>query len=66
MDCARAIVQAGLSELVAFQPDLEHPTWGQDFRLALELFEEVALDVRWYEVDVKISRDEGENTSGAV
>jgi dCMP deaminase len=47
MDCARAIVQAGLIELIAFEPDLNHKTWGEDFRYALELFEETGLAVRW-------------------
>src|SRR5262245_49631273 len=28
MDCARAIVQSGLSVLVAYRPDLDDPQWG--------------------------------------
>jgi dCMP deaminase len=51
MDCARGIVQAGLIELIAFQPDLSHKTWGDDFRYAIELFKEVGLSVRWLNPD---------------
>lgn len=48
MDCARAIVQAGIVELIAIQPDLGHPTWGEDFRYAIELFKEAGLAVKWH------------------
>lgn len=49
MDCARAIVQSGLSELVALEPDVTHATWGEDFRYALELLGEAGVTVRWFE-----------------
>jgi dCMP deaminase len=48
MDCARAIVQCGIKELIANRPDLNDPDWGNDFKLALELFEETGVKVRWY------------------
>lgn len=47
MDCARAIVQSGISTLVAFQPDLNHPQWGDDFRMAIALLREAGVEVRW-------------------
>ena len=47
MDCARAIVQVGLVELVAIEPDREHPRWGDDFRNAIELFDETGIKVRF-------------------
>ncbi|MBV9759705.1 MAG: hypothetical protein JO340_03985 [Acidobacteriaceae bacterium] len=47
VDCARAIVQCGIAELVAFEPDWEHATWGEHFRIAKDLFTEQArLSVR--------------------
>ena len=49
MDCARAIVQVGIKELVAVRPDLNDPQWGATFAAALELFEEIDIRVRWYE-----------------
>jgi dCMP deaminase len=48
MDCARALVQVGIVEIVALEPNLEDPKWGQDFKLALLLFEEAGLRVRWF------------------
>lgn len=46
MDCARAIVQAGISELIAFKPNLDDPRWGQDFRNSALLFSEAGVRVR--------------------
>jgi dCMP deaminase len=48
MDCARAIVQVGIKEIVAMPPDLNDPQWGLDFAAAIELFEETNIKVRWY------------------
>lgn len=47
MDCARAIVQCGLRELIAFPPNYEDPRWGAAFRSSVELFEEAAVGVRF-------------------
>ncbi|WP_158768339.1 dCMP deaminase family protein [Paraglaciecola sp. L1A13] len=52
MDCARAIVQSGISELIAFSPNLEDQKWGEDFRFALDLFEECSVNVRFVEIEV--------------
>jgi dCMP deaminase len=49
MDCARGILQSGISVLVAYRPDLNHSQWGDDFRLALTLFEEAGVAIRWCE-----------------
>lgn len=48
VDCARAIVQAGLVELVAVEPDLLHAQWGEQFKLALDLLNESGVKLRWY------------------
>lgn len=45
IDCARAIVQAGIVRLVAFEPDRHDPKWGQDFDMSLKLFKEVNLSL---------------------
>ena len=45
MECARAIVQVGIEELICLEPDLSNPTWGEDFKNVLELFSEA--DVSW-------------------
>lgn len=49
MDCARAIVQSGIVELVCHAPNLDDPTWGADFRDALQLFDEAGVAVRTVE-----------------
>ena len=45
-DCARALIQAGIRNLVTIKPDLNHPRWGEDFKISLEMFEEVGIDIR--------------------
>jgi dCMP deaminase len=47
VDCARAIVQAGLVELVCFKPDLTDAQWGEGFKVAIELLEEAGVRVRF-------------------
>jgi len=54
MDCARAIVQSGIRTLVAFRPDLNHPQWGDDFRMATALLLEAGVELRWR--DDRLSR----------
>jgi dCMP deaminase len=47
VDCARAIVQVGLSELIAIEPAWTTPPWGEQFVLAQELLEEGGVRVRF-------------------
>lgn len=47
MDCARAIAQCGLVELVAVEPDFGDPRWGSEFRSALEMLREAGVSVRF-------------------
>ena len=51
MDCARAIVQSGIVELIAIEPQLDDERWGEDFRSAFALFEECGVKVRFVEND---------------
>jgi len=46
VDCARAIIQCGLIELVAIEPDWQDVHWGEHFRIAQEMFKECELRVR--------------------
>jgi len=50
VDCARAIVQCGLSELVAVEPNWSDEQWGEHFRVAREMFREASLSVTFMEV----------------
>lgn len=47
MDCARAIVQAGILEVVAIEPDWNDPKFADDFRDVPALFTEACVAVRF-------------------
>ena len=47
MDCARAIVQAGIVRLVAIEPDTLDPRWGGHFEVAIQLFREAGIEIEW-------------------
>lgn len=47
MDCARALVQAGIKEVVGVKPDLSDARWGADFARAETLFAEAGVAVRF-------------------
>lgn len=49
MDCARALVQAGVVELIAVQPDIDTPKWGEEFKRSTTLFSEAGVSVRFIE-----------------
>jgi dCMP deaminase len=48
VDCARAIVQAGLTELVALEPDIANAQWGRQFTVSLDLLKESSVALRWH------------------
>lgn len=48
-DCARGIIQTGITEVIAPKPDIEHPKWGESFAASLQMFEEAGIVVRFYE-----------------
>lgn len=39
-DCARAIIQVGITTLVARRPNLDDPDWGDNFKAALKMLNE--------------------------
>ena len=41
VECSRAIIQSGIRKVVAPEmPNLEHPRWGDQFKLTFKMFEE--------------------------
>jgi dCMP deaminase len=46
-DCARAIVQAGIVEVICIEPDWEDATWGANMRVSLEMLRECGVSVRF-------------------
>jgi dCMP deaminase len=51
VDCARAIVQAGINELVAIEPDTSDPQWGAAFVVSIELLREAGVQVRFWKLE---------------
>ena len=51
MDCARAIAQAGIVELICLKPDLADPQWGGDFAEVPALMKEAGVRIRWWSED---------------
>lgn len=45
IDCARAIVQSGVAELVAPTPDFSEPSWGEAFRISQVILNEGGVRV---------------------
>ena len=49
VECARAIVQSGIIKIVTFKPDYEHPTYGEDFKLALDFLTDAGVEIVYYD-----------------
>jgi dCMP deaminase len=45
LQCAKALVQSGVRTVVTRKPDYSNPKWGEQFRLATELFEKLGVQV---------------------
>jgi len=48
-DCARAIIQSGIYEIVCFVPDWQDAVWAEDFAIVREMLKEAEVDVRFVE-----------------
>ena len=44
-DCARGMIQTGITKLIAPTPDVDHPKWGPHFKAALVMLEEANVEV---------------------
>lgn len=49
MDCARAIIQTGILEVIAPPPDLTNPQWGEQFKKVEIMLNEAGVRIRDYE-----------------
>jgi dCMP deaminase len=47
VECAKAIIQSGICEIVAYEPDFAEPRWGADFPVVQEMFGEAGIAVRY-------------------
>lgn len=48
-DCAKHIINAGLTELVCYAPDFDNPRWGEDFKIAHEMLTEAGVIITYEE-----------------
>lgn len=46
-DCAKAIIQCGITEVVAYEPDFDDKRWGQEFNRTLQMFTEAGVRLRY-------------------
>jgi dCMP deaminase len=46
-DCARGIIQAGISKLICREPDWADPRWSEDFAIVREMLAEAEIAVRF-------------------
>lgn len=46
-DCARAIIQAGIVEVIGIEPDWSDPTYSADFAVVREMLAEAGVGVRF-------------------
>ncbi|MFM0504299.1 dCMP deaminase family protein [Paraburkholderia caffeinilytica] len=53
IDCSRAIIQAGIVELIAIEPDVRDDRWGSDFSVSLEMLREAGIRLRFVECNVE-------------
>lgn len=44
-DCARGIIQSGITGVVTREPDFNHETWGKSWSAAREMFKEANVNV---------------------
>ena len=47
-ECARAIIQAGIKEIITYEPDFSHEKWGESWNIALDMFEECGVKITYY------------------
>jgi dCMP deaminase len=47
VECAKAIIQAGIIELVAYEPELSDPKWGKDFVVVIDMLKEGGVALRY-------------------
>ncbi len=48
-DCARGMIQCGITKIIAPTPDVEHPKWGEHFKVAIVLLEEANVEIEFFD-----------------
>jgi dCMP deaminase len=47
VECAKAIIQSGISHMVAYHPDMSEQKWGPEFEISVQMFSEAGVTVRY-------------------
>ncbi len=50
-DCARGLIQSGISTIITVEPNFEHYRWGYSFKISSLLFEEAGIKVITFNKD---------------
>lgn len=46
-NCAKLMIQAGISTLVTKEPNMDHPRWGEEFRYSKEMLDEANVHIMY-------------------
>jgi dCMP deaminase len=49
VDCCKALIQSGIDTIVTEKPDMDNLRWGEDFKISLEMMEEVGIKIIYVE-----------------
>lgn len=52
IDCARAIIQSGITKIICVEPDYDDPKWGEDFKVSKIMFEESGVEIEYFKDEV--------------
>lgn len=68
IECARAMVQAGVTRVIATYPDVDDPTWGEGFKVGLRMFAKkgIQFDAFVDEAPVPKARAEGDHAEVVI
>ena len=47
-DCARGMIQCGITKIIAPTPDVDHPKWGEHFRVSMAMLEEANVEIELF------------------
>ena len=56
-DCARAIIQCGIHELITLKPEQENDRWDDSIKAAMTMLSEAGVEVTYYEGQVFDAHD---------
>lgn len=46
-NCAKAIIQSGIIKIISPQPDMTHKTWGETWKISLEMLTECGVEIKF-------------------